>query len=1110
MSRENVKKFYDLVENDASLKKELEGLDEKIKVSQTDLNNLRGLVKKEIIPVAKKRGLDFTAEELLTYANDKYMKLTEEDLMDISGGISAKNSAIGLSAVLLLSLGSTAAINLLTPNNNLNQSISSSKPKDTSEEKNDDVDNKVDNKNDDVNNKVDKKDDNSRNANNDNNSRDLKLAKNELEALKNKEIEVPNVRRNVEDNAGGNSSNNVKEFNNETIIKQNPEYNMQNSNQKQAKTLKDFLEEVLRVQKEKAAGAAKNDTTANFSGENSKEETREKQVKDDHNSNEDVNQKEEIKAQSNVGEQETRFKFYYEEHPQNKTPQEKIEEKVNEIENYIKSKYEQAKKNNNKRPLEKDQIKKLLSEIEENISKDLEDLQQYEITFNKEGIIFKDDIITIKDKNEDNIESKVSFKELINSLNKEVEEAYNKRIKTEKEAQKAADASKKAEEKERTERTKKYTETRKQAEEEKAKKSVDELKAKIIDNIGKMYNQARQDKKVSILSAEEILKLAQSGYVLDGIVYDGNIDMSINNGNDYCVIEIKYNNKELDVTQEDKLDVGKVLNDLNKKAAAEQKEQAKNAVNDAKTKLNEAIKNRIYDAKKTDKSTEKILDDVTKNVELDENIVIDKNGDRWTIKYKLQEVVIAQDTINIDKTIKDLTKIVSNDITKEAQVVAKVTVGKIQAWIIKMYREAVTNNKPLNVKDFLYSIDLDELTEALPEDDFGYTLDYDYEYITIKIDGLDVIDRLNVKELVNNWNDHTKQVYKQAEKEKAEQVRKEKAEQIRKEAEAKNDRINKAQAAAEDRVGIIEEEIQKMYQNAVINNDNKPLNVEVFLKNIDLQKFLEALPEDKSDFEYKYKYDSDHDCITIKVQGLDVICKAKVKELVNVLNNNTKQVYKQAEREKEEQIKKEKAEQIRKEAEAKKQAELEAKQKAKAQRKAEEEKAEQIKKEKAEQIRKETEAKKQAELEAKQKAEAQRKAEKEKAEQVRKETEAKKQAEQAKENLKSSYSGLTGITTARVTAANNLAEFLYNNVNINKNDSKQEIKEKIEKNVKLTDMEQLINDINEIRSYISGNEQDGYSIRRSGVIAHLPFTAKEDNIETANAKLIINVYDALN
>ena len=1083
MSRENVKKFYDLVENDASLKKELEGLDEKIKVSQTDLNNLRGLVKKEIIPVAKKRGLDFTAEELLTYANDKYMKLTEEDLMDISGGISAKNSAIGLSAVLLLSLGSTAAINLLTPNNNLNQSISSSKPKDTSEEKNDDVDNKVDNKNDDVNNKVDKKDDNSRNANNDNNSRDLKLAKNELEALKNKEIEVPNVRRNVEDNAGGNSSNNVKEFNNETIIKQNPEYNMQNSNQKQAKTLKDFLEEVLRVQKEKAAGAAKNDTTANFSGENSKEETREKQVKDDHNSNEDVNQKEEIKAQSNVGEQETRFKFYYEEHPQNKTPQEKIEEKVNEIENYIKSKYEQAKKNNNKRPLEKDQIKKLLSEIEENISKDLEDLQQYEITFNKEGIIFKDDIITIKDKNEDNIESKVSFKELINSLNKEVEEAYNKRIKTEKEAQKAADASKKAEEKERTERAKKYTETRKQAEEEKAKKSVDELKAKIIDNIGKMYNQARQDKKVSILSAEEILKLAQSGYVLDGIVYDGNIDMSINNGNDYCVIEIKYNNKELDVTQEDKLDVGKVLNDLNKKAAAEQKEQnknseaklkeqAKNAVSDAKTKLNDAIKNRIYDAKKTDKSTEKILDDVTKNVELDENIVIDKNGNRWTIKYKLQEVVIAQDTINIDKTIKDLTKIVSNEITKEAQVAAKVTERKIQEWVINMYKEAVTNNnkKPLNVKAFLYSIDPDKFIGALPKDDFRYTFGYDYENITIKVNGLDVIERLNVKELVNNWNDHTKQVYKQAEKEKAEQVKKEKAEQIRKEAEAKNDRINKAQAAAEDRVGIIEEEIQKMYQNAVINNDNKPLNVEVFLKNIDLQKFLEALPEDKSDFKYEYKYDSDHDCITIKVQGLDVICKAKVKELVNVLNNNTKQVYKQAEKEKEEQIKKEKAEQIRKEAEAKKQ----------------------------------------AELEAKQKAEAQRKAEKEKAEQVRKETEAKKQAEQAKENLKSSYSGLTGITTARVTAANNLAEFLYNNVNINKNDSKQEIKEKIEKNVKLTDMEQLINDINEIRSYISGNEQDGYSIRRSGVIAHLPFTAKEDNIETANAKLIINVYDALN
>ncbi len=626
MSRENVKKFYDLVENDASLKKELEGLDEKIKVSQTDLNNLRGLVEKEIIPVAKKRGLDFTAEELLTYANDKYMKLTEEDLMDISGGISAKNSAIGLSAVLLLSLGSTAAINLLTPNNNLNQSISSSKPKDTSEEKNDDVDNKVDNKNDDVNNKVDKKNDNIRNANNDNNSRDLKLAKNELEALKNKEIEVPNVRRNVEDNAGGNSSNNVKEFNNETIIKQNPEYNMQNSNRKQAKTLKDFLEEVLRVQKEKAAGAAKNDTTANFSGENSKEETREKQVKDDHNYNEDVNQKEEIKAQSNVGEQETRLELYRDVHAQDAQNQ------------------------------------------------DTQDSQ-----------------------NAQNVQS-------AQDANKEVAQGED----TKKETPKVD----------------------KKLEKINAKNAVNDAKEKIKENIIRIYNDAKKENG-GILDEAGIAKLIQRSDIADNIPFKENILIQVDLGEKNSTVEIKYNNKELDVTQEDKLDVGKVLNDLNKKAAAEQ-------------------------------------------------------------------------------------------------------------------------------------------------------------------------------------------------------------------------------------------------------------------------------------------------------------------------------------------------------------------------------------------IRKETEAKKQAELEAKQKAEAQRKAEKEKAEQVRKKTEAKKQAEQAKENLKSSYSGLTGITTARVTAANNLAEFLYNNVNINENDSKQEIKEKIEKNVKLTDMEQLINDINEIRSYISGNEQDGYSIRRSDVIAHLPFTAKEDNIETANAKMIINVYDALN
>lgn len=128
MSRENVKKFYELVQEDAVLAQELERLNSEIQLETSDFARLKEIVSENILPLAQARGLDFTADELLEHANAEYMKLNAEDLLDISGGISARGTAIGLASVLFLSLGTGAAINLLSSTPEQTQSISSSAP----------------------------------------------------------------------------------------------------------------------------------------------------------------------------------------------------------------------------------------------------------------------------------------------------------------------------------------------------------------------------------------------------------------------------------------------------------------------------------------------------------------------------------------------------------------------------------------------------------------------------------------------------------------------------------------------------------------------------------------------------------------------------------------------------------------------------------------------------------------------------------------------------------------------------------------------------------------------------------------------------------------------
>ena len=76
MSMENVKKFYELAEIDKEFAQKLARLDSEMSLEASDLANLKDIVNEKIIPLAKEKGLDFTAEEMVEFANEKYMRLS--------------------------------------------------------------------------------------------------------------------------------------------------------------------------------------------------------------------------------------------------------------------------------------------------------------------------------------------------------------------------------------------------------------------------------------------------------------------------------------------------------------------------------------------------------------------------------------------------------------------------------------------------------------------------------------------------------------------------------------------------------------------------------------------------------------------------------------------------------------------------------------------------------------------------------------------------------------------------------------------------------------------------------------------------------------------------
>ena len=95
MSMENVKEFLALVKTDEGLARKVVELKDSLQ-DGSHLKDEKEILAEKVLPLAKAHGLDFTADEFLAYANSVSGELSDDDLLNVSGGISARGVALGL------------------------------------------------------------------------------------------------------------------------------------------------------------------------------------------------------------------------------------------------------------------------------------------------------------------------------------------------------------------------------------------------------------------------------------------------------------------------------------------------------------------------------------------------------------------------------------------------------------------------------------------------------------------------------------------------------------------------------------------------------------------------------------------------------------------------------------------------------------------------------------------------------------------------------------------------------------------------------------------------------------------------------------------------------
>lgn len=121
---EKIKSFYLELIKDDEFKAKL------AQFRQKNGDDYEKIIEKVILPEAKKRGYNFTKEELLTYENESGENgLSDEELLDVAGGF-GKNQMVALSlgAIMGLSAIGAATSNLFGGQNTENQSVFAPKP----------------------------------------------------------------------------------------------------------------------------------------------------------------------------------------------------------------------------------------------------------------------------------------------------------------------------------------------------------------------------------------------------------------------------------------------------------------------------------------------------------------------------------------------------------------------------------------------------------------------------------------------------------------------------------------------------------------------------------------------------------------------------------------------------------------------------------------------------------------------------------------------------------------------------------------------------------------------------------------------------------------------
>ncbi len=101
MSREDVKKFYELINSNDNIGKEIINIEEEIQQKNNKNLNYEYVISQKIIPIAKKNHLNFTTKEFVDYTNEKLATLNDIDLLNVSGGANLTNKAMaGLFSIM--------------------------------------------------------------------------------------------------------------------------------------------------------------------------------------------------------------------------------------------------------------------------------------------------------------------------------------------------------------------------------------------------------------------------------------------------------------------------------------------------------------------------------------------------------------------------------------------------------------------------------------------------------------------------------------------------------------------------------------------------------------------------------------------------------------------------------------------------------------------------------------------------------------------------------------------------------------------------------------------------------------------------------------------------